>query len=656
MMGEGIPKFENETHNDQRLINLRNIADIVRARAFETILEADTGHLGGCSSSTELMTALYFGGYLDYDPLDAKNPDRDLVLIRGHEGPLRYTIFTMIGFLDRAELSGYRKFGTRLHGHEEMHETPGVDISPSGSLGMLLSYGTGAALEAKREDKNNKIVVFLGDGEEQEGNVSEAARNAAAIGLDNLVVIIDQNGKQLSRETAYADGKTAVPALWKAYGWEVLEIDNGHDLSQIDEVYDAVFNRKRNCPVCIVAHTVKGVTLPNIEKNYSGAHTIGAYDDNDAVQTTIDEIRRQVQERGMSEDEVYMLANSMTHKGRLEKEEKREARQTQKLNINIDAVPGAQLVPSHSHYFHTLGDILESAGKNRPNFYFMTADLLKKPLVDDLGIERIGQMLDLGIREQHTMATAHGISTMDPDARITMFMGDAFVYRFMDQLNATGQGRSRALIIAEKAGLCQSTNGLSHQSIGQSLGVLGIPFVQFSEPADVVDFYAILNKFYSENPGLVYVRLHNKKFKGEEIISPEMPRTLTYYPAYEPKTSPAAVIASAGFPLCNAFQAARTLEVEHGVGVRVVNIVDPKSLDNGFANLILDGLPLIVLYNGNADTLAMPVGKALVSSAIRPSVFHSVGYDIGTTGSLKDLEKHFKLDKDSIIDKVLEIA
>ncbi len=651
-MDINIPEYHVETEGNQRVSDLRNIADTVRAKSFETILEADTGHLGGCSSSTELMTVLYFGGHLNYDPSDSKNPDRDIVLVRGHEGPLRYTIFSMIGYLDKEELHGYRKFGTRLHGHEEMFETPGVDISPSGSLGMLLSYGTGAALEAKREGSQKKVIVFLGDGEEQEGNVSEAARNAAAMNLDNLFVIIDKNGKQLSRETAHADGKTNIASLWKAYGWEVLEIPNGHDISQIDEVYGSVFNVERKGPVCIVANTIKGITLPGVEQNYSGAHTIGAYDNNEAVADTIKKIQKTVSDRGLLEDDVYVLASEISCKRELIEREKKEKKFNKKIDVNIKTETELQLVPSHGYYFKELAKVIEEMQENRPNFYFLTADLLKKPLVEELSLEKIGQMLDLGIREQHVMATAHGISTMDPNARITLFMGDAFAYRYMDQLNATGQGRSRALILAEKAGLCQSTNGLSHQSIGQPLGILGIPFVDFYEPADTEDFFSVLNKFYSENYGLVYTRLHSKKFKGEEIISPEMPRTLTYYPAYEPRNTVIATVVSSGFPLCNAVQAARQLEKEKGLGVRVINIVNPKSLDNNFSSLIKDDSPLLVLYNGNPDTLEMPVSQALIKTHVRPSKIEAVGYKIGTTGSLSDLEKHYKLDKDSIIEKI----
>ena len=123
------------THIDK----LQLVADFLRKDALEVITAANNGHIGGSLSSVELLTAMYFGGRFNFDPDDPDNPNRDRVLIRGHEGPIRYPIFSLLGYIDRDELGTYRQLGSRLQGHEDMHETPGVDITPSGSLGMLLS-------------------------------------------------------------------------------------------------------------------------------------------------------------------------------------------------------------------------------------------------------------------------------------------------------------------------------------------------------------------------------------------------------------------------------------------------------------------------------------------------------------------------------------
>lgn len=185
---------------------LETIVDWVRSMLFQVILHANSGHLGGSSSSTELMVALYFGGILKYDPKNPRDPNRDRVLVRGHLGPLRYSIFNLLGWVKEEELLTYRCLGSRLQGHESMESLPGVDITPSGMLGMGLSFGVGSAIALKEKGSSAITWVFLGDGEEQEGNVSEAARHAASIGLTNVVGIIDRNLKQLSQSTSNVDG------------------------------------------------------------------------------------------------------------------------------------------------------------------------------------------------------------------------------------------------------------------------------------------------------------------------------------------------------------------------------------------------------------------------------------------------------------------
>ena len=184
-------------NNNQRINELKQISDYVRTTALGTILNANNGHVGGNLSSVELLVGLYFGGLFKFDPNNSKNENRDRVLIRGHEGPLRYTIFSLLGYINPDELKGYRQLGSRLQGHEDMFFVPGVDITPSGSLGMVLSYGVGSAIANKDKNIDSKTIVFLGDGEEQEGNISEAARHAANLNLSNLICILDKNGKQV---------------------------------------------------------------------------------------------------------------------------------------------------------------------------------------------------------------------------------------------------------------------------------------------------------------------------------------------------------------------------------------------------------------------------------------------------------------------------
>jgi transketolase len=254
----------------ESLEQFNKIVKLLKNNMFKTIDVAKTGHIGACCSSTELMAVLYFTDILRYDVNNPHHPDRDYVLVRGHLGPLRYNIFSLLGWLNSEEMTEYRKLGSRLCGHEDMHITPGVDITPSGSLGMLLSYAVGANIGFKNMGRNNRIFCFLGDGEEQEGNVSEAARHASNIGCKGLITIIDANSKQLSTATKFTDGGSCLHDIWTGYGWNVFTIFNGHDPKEIYDIYKCAIEKSKEGPVCIIANTIKGNGLEGDQDHYCG--------------------------------------------------------------------------------------------------------------------------------------------------------------------------------------------------------------------------------------------------------------------------------------------------------------------------------------------------------------------------------------------------
>src|SRR3989339_159763 len=615
----------------------------VRKSVFDTIINANSGHLGGNSSSVELLTCLYFGGILKFDLNNSQNENRDRVLIRGHEGPVRYKIFSLMGLFPESELKTYRQFGSILQGHEDMHTTPGVDITPSGSLGMILSYGVGSAISAKEKGLNYKTFVFLGDGEEQEGNVSEAARHASNLGLDNLVCILDKNNKQLSRATCESDGGVDIKKIWEGYGWNVLEISDGHNIDEIMKTYSELDHIQK--PTFVIAHTIKGKNVPGAEENYSGYHTLSVCPKSLAEQA-LDLATREVEAHRKKIDEVKLLAPKLIARPN---EFNLNLVKNIELEVSVEINPTdvSNLDYSQGYYFEELRKITENGQKMK--MYVITPDFIRKDLVEMVSFTDFTKFVDCGIREQHSIAMAHGISISDPNARIFLNFGDAFIYRAMDQLNVAVQGGSKMIIVGEYSGLTQERNGKTHQTSGQPGALIYMPGLRIKEPADVQDLYNVLNWAFTSNPGVVYARLHRKNITPLYRERKDQ-RNIGSYITHDPDKKPKLVIASCGFTTRNSVKAAQTLESEYNLPTRVVNIVGLNELGEEFVKLLENDTPLLTVYNGSGKVLQSVVSSAVMESTLlKPSIIKGHGFDFGMSGSIGELETHFKLDDKGIV-------
>lgn len=242
--------------NNQKVYLLKEKAKEVREHLLTMIYTAQSGHPGGSLSAADIMTALYFDE-LNIDPNNPKWEDRDrFILSKGHVCPVLYTCLAMRGFFDMEYIKTLRKLGSILQGHPDMKRTPGVDIS-TGSLGQGLSVGVGMAIAGKRDKRDYRVFVLVGDGEIQEGQIWEAAECASKYKLDNLVVIVDNNGLQNDGfcDDIMPTGDIADKFL--VFGFDTYRID-GHSMEDIVDVLDKIRGVKNNRPKCIVAKTVKG--------------------------------------------------------------------------------------------------------------------------------------------------------------------------------------------------------------------------------------------------------------------------------------------------------------------------------------------------------------------------------------------------------------
>ena len=245
---------------------ITRLAQLRRADAITMIHRAGGGHTGGALSCLDVLSVLYYD-VLRIRPENPLWPDRDRFLLsKGHSVEGYWALLADRGFFSKEELRTYSQPGSRLIGHPS-NKVPGVELC-TGALGHGLSAGVGMALGAKRLSKDCRAFVLMGDGELAEGSVWEAAMAGAHYKLDNLFAIIDRNGLQISGSTEDVMAHRDLNAKWRAFGWDVTEID-GHDVQKLTDYFH---NAKREgLPHCLIAHTVKAKGLPFAE-NQAGWH------------------------------------------------------------------------------------------------------------------------------------------------------------------------------------------------------------------------------------------------------------------------------------------------------------------------------------------------------------------------------------------------
>ncbi len=236
-------------------LELKRTANEVRKGIVTAVHAAGAGHPGGSLSAADIFTYLYFEE-MNVDPQNPSDPDRDrFVLSKGHTAPGLYSAMAQKGYFPVEELTTLRKLGSRLQGHPSIQYLPGLDMS-SGSLGQGISVACGMALSAKLDGKDFRTYTLLGDGEIEEGQVWEAAMFAGFRKLDNLVVIVDNNGLQIDGPIDEVCSPYPIDKKFEAFNFHVINID-AHDFDAIRAAFEEARQTKGQ-PTAIIAHSLKG--------------------------------------------------------------------------------------------------------------------------------------------------------------------------------------------------------------------------------------------------------------------------------------------------------------------------------------------------------------------------------------------------------------
>jgi len=262
------------------LLELQKTANEIRKGIVTAVHSAKAGHPGGSLSATEVFTYLYFEE-MNIDPKDPKKLDRDrFVLSKGHTAPGLYSTLAQRGYFPVEDLVTLRHLGSYLQGHPDMKHIPGVDMS-SGSLGQGISAAVGMALSAKLSNEDYRVYTLLGDGEIQEGQVWEASMFAGARNLDNLVVIVDNNGLQIDGAIEDVCSPYPIDKKFEAFNFHVINVADGNDFEQLQAAFEEA-RATKGMPTAIVMKTVKGKNVSFME-NQASWHGTAPNDEQYAV-------------------------------------------------------------------------------------------------------------------------------------------------------------------------------------------------------------------------------------------------------------------------------------------------------------------------------------------------------------------------------------
>ena len=278
----------NTSQSNMSVLQLELLAERSRKRLLEVIKNANAGHTGGDLSCLNVLTALYFHT-MNLSAGNLKDPDRDrFILSKGHCVEALFVTLEAAGILDKTILDTLGRFGSPLGGHPTVN-VPGIEVN-SGALGHGLSIGVGMALAAKKDDKNYRTFVLMGDGEQGEGSIYEAAMAGHQFRLGNLVAIIDRNHLQISGNTEDVMAIDDINKKWTAFGWDVVEMD-GDDMGEIVRVFDSLdFQLEK--PHLVISCTTKGKGvsfMENVAKWHHGVPSVEQYE------RAVQEIERRIE-------------------------------------------------------------------------------------------------------------------------------------------------------------------------------------------------------------------------------------------------------------------------------------------------------------------------------------------------------------------------
>jgi transketolase len=565
---------------------LKKQAKLMRGYALTALCAAGSGHAGGSLSIMDVTAALYLR-CADHDPRNPEWQQRDRIIWSGgHKAPALYMGLAFAGYFDKEDVMTLRKLGSPFQGHPHRLKLPGVEVS-TGSLGQGLSIAVGVALAQKMDGIPAKTFCIMGDGEQQEGQIWEAAMEAAHYKLDNLIGIIDENRLQIDGPVADVMNVDPLDEKYRSFGWNVLRV-NGHDIEQIVEVVERVKQNASGRPTMLICYTVKGKGVDFME-NIAGWH--GRAPNEQQLEQALEQL-------GVAGEIPVrqLLASAQAYQAGVE--EKLDARMphfSADYWWNSGRTMKVEMKPTRVGF----GEALREGGDD-PRVCCLGLDISGSITINEFHAghpERRKRWLSMGIAEQSATSVAAGLAR---EGKLPVFGTYATfsAARNLDQVRVSVcYGNFNVMIAGAHGGVSVGPDGATHQALEDCSAMMSLPNMTVVAPADALETRKAATTLLFQHVGPKYIRFARE---ATPIISkadspfvlgkanvlrlrretPMMVDAFDQYLAgeYQSEEEDLAILAC-GPMVPEAMRAAWILKNEFGYETRVINMHTLKPLD-----------------------------------------------------------------------------
>ncbi len=491
--------IDSRTGQEWRLsgVELQEAARRMRALDVVSIHAAGSGHPGGTLSIMDVAAALYLNE-ARLDPKNPRWPERDRIFFStGHKAPTIYSALAVLGLYTAEEVVTLRRLGSPFQGHPHAPKLPGIEVS-SGSLGQGLGIAAGCALAARLDRRAHRVYCIMGDGEQQEGSIWEAAMTAGHYRLDNLCAVVDCNGLQIDGKVEEVMGVEPLADKYRAFRWNVLEID-GHDMEQILAAF-ARARETRGQPTVILARTVKGKGVSFME-GQAGWHGVATKGE-EQLERALRDIG--CASLGMPEARALLAAADRFQRGELEALERGLPRLDRRYGWNAAEGMRVEMDPTRFGF----GRGLAAAGAD-PRVVTIHADISGSIKITDFEKdhpERLERVFSVGIAEQNMMQVAAGLA-LEGRIPITGTYGVFASGRPWDQIRTTiCYDNLNVKIAGAHGGISVGADGATHQALEEIALMAVLPNMNLIVPCDSLETERLTRVAILEIDGPVYLR------------------------------------------------------------------------------------------------------------------------------------------------------